>query len=76
MPELINKKVAEDRRGSYYYKNFNNREEDITKDRYGLALQENKTDQNEEPITMEKIVHAIERAMEKNKQYMDNFTRS
>lgn len=62
-PVLINKSVEEDRRGSYYYKDYDSREEEITKERYGLALN-NRMEQREE-LLMEKIEKIIERAMEK-----------
>lgn len=64
-PVLVNKKIEEeDRRGNYFWKNVNNREEDITKERYGLALRKS-TDQKEVSVQIDKIELIIERAMEK-----------
>lgn len=46
-PILVNKKIEEDRRGNYFWKNVNSREEDIPKERYGLAMRKT-TEHNED----------------------------
>lgn len=74
-PVLVNKIIDEDRKGNYYYKDYNNREEDIKKEKYGLALKK-RMEQKEELVQVDKIEQIIEKAMEKNKEYIDKFIRS
>lgn len=76
IPVLVNRNIREDRKERDYYKDFDSREEDINKERYGLALKKDHGEQKEEVITMEKIALFIERAMNKNKEYIENFIRS
>lgn len=78
---LVNKKIEEDSRSNQYWKNFNNREEEIRKDNYGLAMKRTKETNQEEDscdsiIQIELIEQIIDRAMEKNKEFMDKLMRS
>lgn len=75
-PTLVNKRIDEDSKGKYYYKDFNSRQEDITKERYGLVLNKRMEQKNEEISQIWKIEQIIERAMERNKEYIDKIIRA
>lgn len=77
-PILVNKKVEEDKRGRNFGKIVNSRDEDIPKERYGLAMKtiSDHYENKKENLKIEQIEQIIERFMDKNREYMDKFMRA
>lgn len=74
----MNKKVEEDKRGRNFGKIVNSRDEDIPKERYGLAMKtiSDHYKNKKENLKIEQIEQIIERFMDKNREYMDKFMRA